>query len=111
MGNLVSAKGAGKAAEEERDEQARLEQEARDRYNRNVGAQLWTGQAPPPEFYGAPTDRPTGTGMFSSIMNTQPNPMQLNLPQSGQVAQGMLYQQPTIGLSKMPMYNPYYFRG
>jgi type II secretory pathway pseudopilin PulG len=80
VGGMIAGAAQQKAAEEQRqyeaETQARLRQEAYDRYNTNVGGSLWSGQRPPQTAgytpYWAQQNQAQPTGLINRNMPQMP---------------------------------------
>lgn len=110
VGGLIQGVGQQKAMEDQREYEAQMAQQQRDRYNANVGSRLW-GDAPTGDTRTSPQN---GTydpvAEARAIAEKRRAEFDAAYPQQGIVARGMQFQQPQTN-NNFPIYNPMYYRG
>lgn len=109
-GNIVAGMGQQKALEEQQQREDQMAQEARDRYNSNVGASLW-GSTPSGGEYVAPgQNAPRYDPVEESRLIGERYRMMAN--QGGPAQVGMINRNLAAGPmtnNNFPVYNPYYY--
>jgi hypothetical protein len=107
---LIGGVMQGKAAEQQRQAELDQAQAARDRYNANAGAKIFADSGSPDSSVG-------GGQQYDAMAEAQRIGEQRRAEfaaqqnqNTGLVARGMQFQQPTTN-NNFPVYNPYYYRG
>lgn len=113
-GSVIAASGQAKSAQEQRDYEARLAQEARDRYNANVGSTLWANDQGTNPQSGQPNAQPwDAVAEARAISARYATPAPAVAPSgAGVIARNMQPNNPAMAGAggRFPTYNPYYNR-
>jgi len=110
-GGLISGAGQKQAMEDQRDYEARLAQEQRDRYNANVGTSLWAETQPVNPVTGLPNPTAWDPVAEARAINARyANPSAAQTGGAGVISRAMQPTNPTMAGSNYPVYNPYYNR-
>lgn len=105
VGGLIQGAGQKKAMEDQREYEERMAREARDRYNANAGASLWSSNQPVNEATGAPAAAAWDPTAEARAINARYAYNPTAPATSGLVARYMPQQPNANGY---PTYNPYY---